>query len=484
MARSYDVVIVGAGPAGYVAAIRCAQLGLKTACLDDWLTPEGKPALGGTCLNTGCIPSKALLQSSEFYHLATEQFSEHGIKVQGLAVDLARMQGRKDRVVSQLTGGIAALFQANRIAWLQGHGRLLEGREVEFTPHGKPEHKEVIEAQHIILASGSRPIDLEAAPLDGERIVDSTGALAFAEVPKRLGIIGAGVIGLELGSVWRRLGAEVVLLEAQERFLTMTDEQIAHESYKQFDKQGLDIRLGARVVSTHRTKKQVTVKYRQGEDEHELKVDYLVVAVGRRPHTDGLFAAESGLLLDERGFIDVDEYCATNLPGVWAIGDVVRGPMLAHKGSEEGMAVAESIATGKEVSIRRDTIPSVIYTQPEVAWVGATEQHLRAAGEHVRVGTFPFAASGRARALEMFEGMVKILADADSDRILGVHIVGPSASELIAEAVVAMEFSASSEDLARTVHAHPSLSEALHEAALAVDGRAIHVASKMVRKRG
>jgi len=484
MARSYDVIVIGAGPAGYVAAIRCAQLGLKAACIDDWVRPDGTPALGGTCLNAGCIPSKALLQSSEFYHLAAEQFGEHGIELHGLSVDLARMHARKDKVVRQLTGGIASLFQANRVAWLQGHGRLLESREVEFTPRGKPEHKEVIEAQHVILASGSRPIVLEAAPLDGERIVDSSGALEFREIPKRLGIIGAGVIGLELGSVWRRLGSEVVLLEAQDRFLTMADQQIAHEAFKQFSRQGLDIRLGARVISTHRTKKQVAVKYQQDEDEHELKVDYLVVAVGREPHTEGLFAPEAGLLLDERGFINVDEVCATNLPGVWAIGDVVRGPMLAHKGSEEGMAVAESIATGRPVSINRETIPSVIYTLPEVAWVGATEQHLHTAAENIRVGTFPFAASGRAHAMEMPDGLVKILADADTDRILGVHIVGPCASELIAEAVVAMEFAASSEDLARTVHAHPTLTEAMHEAALAVDGRAIHVAAKMTRRRG
>ena len=483
MARSYDVIVIGAGPAGYVAAIRCAQLGLSTACIDAWRDGAGKPVLGGTCLNVGCIPSKALLQSSELYHLAQDNFAEHGIRASGLDVDVAQMQQRKQRVVSQLTGGIASLFKANKVAWLQGQGRLMGERSVEFTPHDKPEHRETLDAANIILASGSRPIELEAAPLDGDRIVDSSGALAFDEVPKRLGIIGAGVIGLELGSVWRRLGSEVVLLEAQDHFLPFADHQIAHEAFKQFGNQGLDVRLGARVVSTHKTKKQVTVHYQQGEEEFDLKVDRLVVAVGRVPHTEGLYAPESGLLLDERGFINVDEFCSTNLPGVWAVGDVVRGPMLAHKGSEEGVAVAESIAGGSEIAINRDVIPSVIYTMPEIAWVGRTEQELHTAGHAVRVGTFPFAASGRARAMEMHDGMVKMIADADNDRILGVHVIGPAASELIAEAVVAMEFAASSEDLARTIHAHPTLSEAMHEAALAVDGRAIHVAGKMLRKR-
>ena len=483
MARSYDVIVIGAGPAGYVAAIRCAQLGLNTACIDAWRDQDGKPVLGGPCLNVGCIPSKALLQSSELYHLAHDGFAEHGIRSQSLEIDVAQMQKRKQRVVSQLTSGIAILFKANRVAWLQGQGKLMAERQVEFIPHDKPAHRETLDAQNVILASGSRPINIDAAPLDGDQIVDSSGALVFDEVPKRLGIIGAGVIGLELGSVWRRLGAEVVLLEAQDRFLPMVDHQIAHEGFKQFGNQGLDIRLGARVVSTHKTKKQVTVSYQQGEEAFELKVDRLVVAVGRIPHTEDLFAAESGLLLDERGFINVDEFCSTNLPGVWAVGDVVRGPMLAHKGSEEGMAVAETIASGRETAINRETIPSVIYTLPEIAWVGRTEQELHTAGQAVRVGTFPFAASGRARAMEMHDGMVKMIADAETDRILGVHIIGPAASELIGEAVVAMEFAASSEDLARTIHAHPTLSEALHEAALAVDGRAIHVAAKMARKR-
>lgn len=485
MARSFDVVIIGAGPAGYVAAIRCAQLGLNTACIDDWLDPEGKPALGGTCLNAGCIPSKALLESSELYSLARERFAQHGIQCQGLGIDVSAMQVRKQRAVHQLTDGIATLFHANKVAWLQGRGRLLDSKQVEFTPHGKPEHREEIGAEHIILAPGSRPIEMDAAPVDGERIVDSNGALAFQEVPKRLGIIGAGVIGLELGSVWRRLGSEVVLLEAQDTFLSMADHQLAHDAFKHYNRQGLDIRLGARVVSTRKTKKQVTVHYQHGEEEHELKADNLVVAVGRTPNTEGLAAPESNLLLDERGFVHVDEYCSTNLPGVYAIGDAVRGPMLAHKGSEEGVAVAESIANGRPVSVNYDTIPAVVYTMPEIAWVGRSEHDLRNAGASLRLGTFPFAASGRARAMdESPQGMVKVIADAETDRILGVHIIGPQASELIAEAVLAMEFAASSEDLARTIHAHPTLSEAVHEAALAVDGRAIHVAAQAAARKG
>ncbi|NIP72061.1 MAG: dihydrolipoyl dehydrogenase [Gammaproteobacteria bacterium] len=485
MARSFDVVIIGAGPAGYVAAIRCAQLGLSTACIDDWLDPEGKPALGGTCLNAGCIPSKALLESSELYSAARERFAQHGIHCQGLDIDVSAMQSRKQRAVHQLTDGIATLFHAHKVAWLQGRGRLLDNKQVEFTPHGKPEHREEIGAEHVILAPGSRPMEMDAAPVDSDRIVDSSGALAFQEAPKRLGIIGAGVIGLELGSVWRRLGSEIVLLEAQDTFLSMADHQLAHDAFKHFNRQGLDIRLGARVVSTRKTKKQVSVYYQHGEEEHELKVDKLVVAVGRIPNSEGLAAPESNLLLDERGFVHVDEQCSTNLPGVYAIGDAVRGPMLAHKGSEEGIAVAESIASGRPVSVNYDTIPAVIYTMPEIAWVGRSEHDLRNAGTSVRVGTFPFAASGRARAMdESPQGMVKMIADAESDRILGVHIIGPQASELIAETVLAMEFAASSEDLARTIHAHPTLSEAVHEAALAVDGRAIHMAARAAARRG
>ena len=378
MEQTYDVVVIGGGPAGYVAAIRCAQLGLRTACVDEWVNKHGEPTLGGTCLNAGCIPSKALLDTSEHYHrICCQQLGEHGIQLSGVSIDVPAMIARKDRVVEGLTKGVASLFHANKVTWLKGHGRLLDDRKVEVTTRDGSAAPTVVRGENVILASGSRPIEIGAAALDGERIVDSTGALEFAEVPKRLGIIGAGVIGLELGSVWRRLGAEVVMLEAQDRFLTAVDRQIAEEAWKQFGKQGLDIRLGARVVSTNKTAKHVVVHYRDVDEEHRLQVDKLIVCVGRRPHTDGLFAPESGLLLDEGGFVHVDEHCRTNLPGVYAIGDVVPGPMLAHKGSEEGMAVAETIA-GRHTQVNHETIPAVIYTAPEVAWVGRT-RHLSGA---------------------------------------------------------------------------------------------------------
>jgi dihydrolipoamide dehydrogenase len=473
MAESYDVVIIGAGPAGYTAALRCAQLGLQTACIDNWVAPDGKPSLGGTCLNAGCISSKALLDSSDLYQRARGEFAEHGIQISHLELDLAAMQARKERLVRRLTDSIAALFKESQVQWLPGQGRLLENNQVEFTPHGA-ERAEILAAKNVILASGSRPMELEAAPLDGERIVDSSGALAFQEVPRRLGIIGAGVIGLELGSVWSRLGAKVVLLEAQDSFLAMADEAIAQEAYRQFKQQGLEIRLGARVVSTRVTAKHVTVHYQAGEGEHELKVDKLIVAVGRQPCSENICAAEVELLLDERGLIHVDEYCATNLPGVYAVGDVVRGPMLAHKGAQEGIAVAETIARSKEVPVKQNNIPWVIYTEPEIAWVGPTEQALRDAGREVRVGTFPFSASGRAAAMDRTAGMVKLLTDQATDQLLAAHIMGPSASELIAETVLAMEFAASSEDLARTVHAYPTLAAALYEAALDINCRAFH----------
>ncbi|KFI24030.1 dihydrolipoyl dehydrogenase [Nitrosococcus oceani] len=479
MSERYDVVIIGAGPAGYTAAIRCAQLGLQAACIDKWIAADGRPALGGTCLNAGCISSKALLDSSELYQRAQKEFAEHGIKVEQAGVDVTAMQARKDRLVHRLTANIAALFEDRQIKWLPGHGRLLEDNRVEFTPHGL-DRPEILAAKSVVLASGSQPMELGAAPIDGERVVDSTGALSFQEVPQRLGIIGAGVIGVELGSVWTRLGAKVTLLEAQDTLLPMADITISQEAYKQFKDQGLDIRLGARVVSTRVSSKQVTVCYRIGEKEYELEVDKLVVAVGRQPCLDNLFALEAGLLLDERGFIHVDEYGTTNLPGVYAVGDVVRGPMLAHKGSQEGIAVAETIAEGKKTAVKRNSIPWVIYTEPEIAWAGRTEQALRDADIDVRVGTFYFADSARANVMSGSKGLVKIIADAMTDQILGVHIIGPWASELIAEAVLAMEFAASSEDLARTIHAYPSLAEALHEAALDVDNRAIH---KIGRKK-
>jgi dihydrolipoamide dehydrogenase len=464
--------VIGAGPAGYVAAIRCAQLGMKTACVDDWLDPGGVPALGGTCLNAGCIPSKALLESSEFYARLREAAASHGIVAHDVALDVKAMMTRKDHVVHDLTEGIATLFRSNAIDWIQGHGRLLPERKVHVTLHQGDQH--TLGAGHVILATGSQPVAIEAAPLQADRIVDSSGALAWSSVPRRLGIIGAGVIGLELGSVWRRLGAEVTLLEAQPVFLAMADQQIARGALGLFRKQGLDIRLGALVKSTQAGDDGVAIDYQDADGMQTLAVDRLVVAVGRTPSTQGLASAEAGLLFDEGGFIHVDEHCITNLPGVYAIGDAVRGPMLAHKGSEEGIAVAERIA-GQSPEVHYDRIASVIYTQPEIAWVGRTEEALKQAGVDYRSGVFPFLASGRARAMHETDGMVKVLSDAATDRVLGVHIVGSHASELIGQAVIAMEFDASSEDIARTVFAHPTLSEALHEAALAVDKRALHL---------
>lgn len=471
MAKTYDVVVIGGGPAGYVAAIRCAQLGLATACVEKWINIEGKPALGGTCLNVGCIPSKALLESSEHYHKLQHGLEAHGISVGEASVDVAKMIGRKEQIVLQLTGGIAQLFKANKVDWLQGRGKLLAERQVEVTGHDGA--VEVVEADNVIIAAGSVPIDIGAAPKDDKLIVDSTGALAFTEVPKRFGVIGAGVIGLELGSVWKRLGAEVVILEAVEDFLAAADHQIAKDALRQFQKQGLDIRLGARVTGSTKTDTEVTVQYTDKNGNHELTFDKLLVSVGRRPATDGIADAAADLVLNERGFIHVDDECRTNLPGVWAIGDCVRGPMLAHKGSEEGIMVAEFIA-GNHGHMNYDTIPWVIYTQPEIAWVGKTEQQLKHEGVPVKIGTFPFAANGRAKAMDAAAGMVKIIAHAETDRVLGAHICGPMASELIQELVVAMEFGASAEDLQMTIHGHPTLAEAVHEAALSVDKRALH----------
>ena len=478
MKNNYDVIIIGAGPAGYVAAIRCAQLGMKTACVDKWLGKDGQPALGGTCLNAGCIPSKALLESSQWYDRLQQHAGTHGIAVDGLNIDVATMIDRKDAIVKDLTGGIAALFRSNGVEWIQGRGQLQPDRRVQVTLHNG--EQQMLAAGHVILAPGSTPVPLAVAALNNDSIVDSEGALDWAEVPKRLGIIGAGVIGLELGSVWRRLGAEVTLLEAQDVFLSMADQQIAKSAMKSFRKQGLDIHLGARVKSTAVKDDGVHVTYENSEAEKSLTVDRLIVAVGRQSCTEGLAAAEAELLLDERGCIHVDEECCTSAPGVYAIGDAVRGPMLAHKGSEEGVAVAERIA-GQHSEVNYGAIASVVYTHPEIAWVGKTEEALKQAGTDYRTGIFPFAASGRARAMQETDGMVKILSDAATDRVLGVHIVGSSASELIAQAVTAMEFDASSEDIARTVFAHPTLSEALHEAALAIDNRAIHMARSRSR---
>ena len=472
MSKSYDVIVIGAGPAGYHAAIRCTQLGMSAAVVDEFQRKGDQPALGGTCLNVGCIPSKALLDSSERYHDAKQNLGNHGIQIDSVAIDVEKMIARKDKIVADLTSGIQQLFKANKIDWYQGHGRLLEDRQVEVTPHkGKPE---TLQGQYVILATGSRPIEIGAAPL-GEHVVTSSGALEFTEVPKRLGVIGAGVIGLEMGSVWNRLGSKVVMLEAQDTFLAPVDQQVARDAKKHFEKQGLEIRLGTRVTET-RVGKQVTVHFEDGDGEHKIQVDKLIVSVGRRPHTDGLASDDVELLTDERGFVHVDEQCATNLPGVYAIGDVVRGPMLAHKGMEEGAMVAELIA-GQPGHINYETIPWVIYTHPEIAWVGKTEEQLKASGTPYKVGTFNFGATGRARALDFPVGLVKVIAHKETDRLLGVHIDGPQASELIAEAVVTMEFGGSSEDLARIVHAHPTLSEAVHEAAMAADKRAIHKAN-------
>lgn len=471
MADRFDVVVVGAGPAGYVAAIRCAQLGFRTACVDRWLEAE-KPALGGTCLNVGCIPSKALLEASELYAQA-HHAAAYGIRFQGIELDLAGMMRHKNKVVGELTSGVAQLFRAHGITWVQGHGKLLPNHRVEATGHDGDVR--VLDADNVILATGSEPVELGLAPPDGERIVDSAGALSFEEVPERLGIIGAGVIGLELGSVWQRLGSKVVLLEAQERFLAMADTQVGREALKQFSAQGLDVRLGARVLGSKRTDGGVAVDYEDKNGTQRLDCDRLIVAVGRRPSTDGLFAPETELLLDEWGFVHVDERCRTNLPGVFAIGDVVRGPMLAHKGMDEGVMVAETLA-GRHAEVNYDIVPSVIYTAPEIAWAGKTEEELKAAGVGYRSGVFPFAANGRAKALGATAGFIKILSHAENDRVLGVHMIGPQCAELIALGVTAMEFGASSEDIALTMFAHPTLSESFHEAALSVLGRPIHIA--------
>jgi dihydrolipoamide dehydrogenase len=467
---AFDVIVIGAGPAGYPAAIRAAQNKLRVACVDEWKNRDGTPAFGGTCLNAGCIPSKALLESSELYHRLHEEFAVHGIKVAGATLDLAQMQKRKAGVVRGMTQGIAALFKAAGVTGLQGHGRLLAGRRVEFTAHDGS--RRLLSARHVVLASGSAPIELRSAPFRPPHIVDSWGALDFEAVPKRLGVIGAGVIGLELGSVWRRLGAEVVVLEALPDFLAFADQQLAREALRHLKKQGLDIRLGAKVSAAAVAAAGVEVAYNDAKGEQRVSVDRLVVAIGRRPYTKELLAADSGVQLDERGFIKVDDSCRTGVEGIWAIGDCVRGPMLAHKGKEEGVMVADLIA-GRYGEMNYKVIPAVIYTAPEIAWVGLTEEQVKASGRDYKTGVFPFLASARARAMEQAAGFAKIVAARDDDEILGVHIVGPLAGELIAEAVLAMEYAASSEDLQRTIHAHPTLAEAVHEAALAADKRSI-----------
>jgi dihydrolipoamide dehydrogenase len=467
---NYDVVVIGGGPAGYPAAIRAAQLGLKAACVDDWKNTDGTRMFGGTCLNVGCIPSKAMLESTELYHRAETEFELHGIKASGLSFDLEAMQSRKRGIVKQLTSGIEQMFKAAGVTAIKGRGKLLAGNRVEVTVDGATQ---VLNAKHVVLATGSTPIELPIAKFDGKRIVDSTGALELTSVPKRLGVIGAGVIGLELGSVWRRLGAEVVMLEALDTFLPTADQQVAKEALRHLKKQGLDIRLGAKVTGAQVHGDVVKVRYEAGGQAQEVEFDKLIVAVGRRPVTSGLLGEGTGVTLDKRGFIEVDEKCRTQAPNVWAVGDVVRGPMLAHKGMEEGVMAAELIA-GHVAEVNYRTIPSVIYTAPEVAWVGQTEAEVQASGRPYKVGTFSFAANGRAKGMQQAVGFAKLIADQEHDDILGVHIVGPVAGELIAEAVLAMEFSASAEDLQRTMHAHPTLSETLHEASLAADKRAIH----------
>jgi len=472
--KNFDVIVIGGGPGGYIAAIRAAQLGFNTACIDDWKNAKGGPAPGGTCTNVGCIPSKALLQSSEHFEHAGHSFADHGIGLSNLSIDIAKMMGRKDTVVKQNNDGILYLFKKNKVTFFHGLGSFVKAGEGGYEIKVAGTAEETITGKHVIVATGSSPRALPGAAFDEENILSNDGALRIPAVPKRLGVIGSGVIGLEMGSVWRRLGADVTVLEALPTFLGAVDEQIAKEAKKAFDKQGLKIELGVKISEVKSGKKGVNIAYANAKGEAQtLEVDKLIVSIGRVAHTQGLNPEAVGLKLDERGAVAVDNDCKTNLPNVWAIGDVVRGPMLAHKAEEEGVAVAERIA-GQHGHVNFNTIPWVIYTSPEIAWVGQTEQQLKAAGRAYKAGTFPFMANGRARALGDTTGMVKFLADATTDEILGVHIVGPMASELIAEAVVAMEFKASAEDIARICHAHPSLSEATKEAALAVDKRTLN----------
>ena len=476
MSDKYDVVVIGSGPAGYVAAIRAAQLGLQTACIEKWKDTAGKGINGGTCLNVGCIPSKALLDSSHKYHDAKLDFSKHGISLDNLSIDVPSMLQRKESIVKQMSTGITSLFKANKVTSLYGHGKLLANRKVEYTDNDG--NTSTLEADNVILASGSVPITIPSAVVDNDLIVDSTGALEFNSVPKRLGVIGAGVIGLELGSVWSRLGSKVICLESMDSFLPAMDHQIAKESQKIFTKQGLDIRLSCRVTKSEVKNGQVSVTYTDADGaECTETFDKLIVCVGRRAYTEGLLAADSGISLDESGRIPVDDYCATSVPGVWAVGDVVRGPMLAHKGSEEGAIVAERIA-GQQSIVNYDLIPNIIYTHPEVASVGKTEEQLKAEGADYKVGSFPFLAIGRAVAAGEPDGMVKIIAGTNNDRILGCHIVGPSASDLVQQIAIAMEFGSSAEDIGMTVFGHPTFSEAVKEAALAVNQHAIHMPNK------
>ena len=475
MSEQFDVVVIGGGTGGYPAAIRAGQLGMKVACINAWLNRDGKPAYGGTCLNAGCIPSKALLESSEMFHKANHELASHGVKVSGVAMDIAAMQTRKGKITASLTGGIGALFKANGVIGMEGFAKLLGKGQVEYTSHSG--EKKVLEAKHIIVATGSEPVNLKIAPFDHERICDSWDALDFTEPPARLGIIGAGVIGVELGSVWARLGSKVTILEALPTFLPMVDQTIAKDAQRQFTKQGLDIRLGAKVSAAKSTGKEVVVDYEMGGEKKTETFDKLIVAVGRKPFTEGLGAKEIGLELDERGFLKVDKHYQTNIPGIYGSGDVIGGLMLAHKAIEEGIALVEQLH-GEHTEVNYEVVPSVIYTAPEVAWVGLTEEQAVAKGHTVKIGTSPFAANGRAKALEAATGTIKVVSDAKSDRILGVHMVGPYVSEVLQSVVVALEFGATTADLQLTMHGHPTLAEALHEAYLAVDGRAIHAINK------
>ena len=468
----YDVVVIGSGPAGYVAAIRASQLGLKTACVEDYINESGDMTLGGTCLNVGCIPSKALLDSSHRYSDALNHLDGHGIGIEKVDLDIPVMMQRKDDIVKKLTGGISGLFAANKVVSIHGRGKVLANSMVEIT---KTDGSiELVETKNIIIATGSSPIQIPSAIFDNKNIVDSTGALEFNKVPKTVGVIGAGVIGLELGSVWSRLGSKVTVIEAMDNFLPMADADIAKDALKDFIKQGLDIKLGSKLISSNSLKNSVKISYENKEGTHEIEFDKLIVAVGRKPNVSEVFSKDSGITLDDNGFISVNDHCQTSNDNIWAIGDVVRGPMLAHKGSEEGIMVAERIA-GKFAEMNYDLVPSVIYTHPEIAWVGKNEAELKELGIEYKVGKFPFSASGRALAVEQSTGFVKLISDARTDTILGAHVFGPSAAEIVQQALISMEFGASSEDLGLTIFSHPTVSEALHEAALAVNNQAIHI---------
>ena len=471
----FDVVVIGGGPAGYVAAIRSAQLGLKTACIEEYVDAKNNPTFGGTCLNVGCIPSKALLDSSHRYQEATSHLKIHGIEVGSVDLDIPAMMKRKNDIVAKLTGGIGGLFAANKVTPIAGRGKVLADSKVQITDiEGK---KEIIESKNIIIASGSSPIEIGSAIFNDTNILDSTGALEIDKVPETLGVIGAGVIGLELGSVWARLGSKVTVIEAMDDFLFMADKEVAKETFKDFKKQGLDIRLGCKLTSSKSLKNSVKITYENNGSSENMEFEKLIVAVGRKPNTSDIFEEDCGISLDEKGFISVNQNCQTDVKNIWAIGDVGRGPMLAHKGSEEGIMVAERIA-GKHAEMNYDLVPSVIYTHPEIAWVGKNEEELKNDNIEYKVGKFPFAASGRALAVEQSVGFVKLLTDAKTDTIIGVHVFGPSAAEIVQQALISMEFGASSEDLGLTIFSHPTVSEALHEAALSVSNQAIHIGNK------